>query len=232
MDVLILTGGLGTRLRSVVSDRPKTMALINDRPFLDLLISHLQAAGLERFILCVGYMAEFIIDYYNGAHCPTRELLISREPCESGTAGAVKHAEPLIRGDSFLVLNGDSFCPVDLRSFTESHREKKAFASMVLSRVDAAKSYGTVTLGQDNRIMQFREKSVSGQAWINAGIYMFSRDVLSVIPDGRCCSLERDIFPDLVKKRFFGFVTQEAVLDIGTPDRYSAAQHALMQATA
>jgi NDP-sugar pyrophosphorylase family protein len=204
------------------------MALINDRPFLDLLLSRLQAAGLERFILCVGYMADFIVDYYNGTHCPARELLISREPRPLGTAGAVKHAEPLISGDFFLVMNGDSFCPVDLRSFTEFHREKEAFASMVLTRVESAKSYGTVALGQENQIMQFREKSVSGQAWINAGIYMFSRDVLSAIPDGRCCSLERDIFPQLVKKRFFGFVTRETVLDIGTPDRYSTAQHALM----
>jgi NDP-sugar pyrophosphorylase family protein len=208
------------------------MALINDRPFLDLLINQLEAAGLRRFILCVGYMADFIIDYYRGKQCPTLELLISREPRPMGTAGAVKHAEPLIRSDSFLVMNGDSFCPADLNAFAASHREKMAVASMVLTRVEAAESYGTVVLGKDDRILQFREKSVSGKAWINAGIYLFKRDVLSAIPHDRCCSLERDIFPCLAKERFFGFITEQTVLDIGTPDRYSTAQHALMRATA
>jgi NDP-sugar pyrophosphorylase family protein len=228
MDVLVLTGGQGSRLRSVVSDRPKTMASINGRPFLDLLLDHLQAAGFSRFILCAGYMGDYIADYYKAESASCREILISRETRPLGTAGAVKHAEPLIHGNSFLILNGDSFCAVDLTAFINFHQQHAAHASMVIANTDTAQSYGTVVLGPDNRIVQFKEKSTMGQAWINAGIYMFDRDVLNRIPSDGDSSLEHDIFPQMVDERFFGFTTKVPVIDIGTPERYSAAQRTVL----
>ncbi len=227
MDVVILTGGQGSRLRSVVSDRPKTMASINGRPFLDLLLEHLQGAGFRRFILCAGYMADYIADYYGRSSDHTRELMISREPRPLGTAGAVKNAEPLIQGGTFLVVNGDSFCAVDLAAFREFHRKHAARASMVLSYVDEATSYGTVTRGQGDRIIRFEEKAASGPGWINAGIYLFERDVLSLIPQAVAASLERDIFPPLAGNGLHGFSTTEPVIDIGTPERLLAAIKAL-----
>jgi NDP-sugar pyrophosphorylase family protein len=224
MDVLVLTGGQGSRLRSVVSDRPKTMAAINGRPFLDLLLDHLQAACFSRFILCAGYMGDYIVDYYKTESASCREILISRETRPLGTAGAVKHAEPLIHGDSFLIVNGDSFCAVDLTAFISFHQQHAALASMVLAHTETAQSYGTVSLGQNHRIVQFKEKSTVGQAWVNAGIYLFDRDVLNRISSEDSSSLEHDIFPHMVDQRFFGFITKSPVIDIGTPERYLAAQ--------
>ena len=203
------------------------MASINGRPFLDLLLGHLQGSGLRRFILCVGYMADYISDYYSQSPDPSRELIISREVLPLGTAGAIKNAESLIRGDFFLVLNGDSFCAADLPAFIDFHQEHAALASMVLAHADETRSYGTVVLGQDNRIVEFTEKLSSGQGWINAGIYLFNRDLLSLIPPDSHSSLEQDMFPCFIQERFFGFITREPMIDIGTPERYIEAQRSL-----
>jgi NDP-sugar pyrophosphorylase family protein len=227
LSTVILTGGQGSRLRAAVSDRPKTMASINGRPFLDLLLDHLQGSGLGRFILCVGYMADYISDYYRRSPDISRELILSREIFPLGTAGAIKNAESLIGGDFFLVVNGDSFCPADLPAFIDFHQKHVALASIVLTLADEARSYGTVLLDQDNRIVEFKEKSSSGQAWINAGLYLFNRDLLSLIPPESYSSLEQDLFPHLVQERFFGFITKEPMIDIGTPERYIEAQRSL-----
>jgi NDP-sugar pyrophosphorylase family protein len=227
VDTVILTGGQGSRLRAAVSDRPKTMASIKGRPFLDLLLGHLQGSGFCRFILCVGYMADYISDYYRQSPDPTRELIISREILPLGTAGALKNAESLLGGDFFLVVNGDSFCPADLPAFIDFHQKQDALASLVLTQAEEAGSYGTVVLGRDNRIVEFKEKSSSGPGWINAGLYLFNRDLLSLIPRGSYSSLEQDMFPRLVEERFLGFITREPLIDIGTPERYIEAQRSL-----
>ncbi|MBI4764790.1 MAG: nucleotidyltransferase family protein [Deltaproteobacteria bacterium] len=223
MDVVILTGGLGSRLRSLVSDRPKTMASINGRPFLDRVLEHLQGSGFCRFILCAGYMADYISDYYSQSNDSSRELILSREVLPLGTAGAVKNAEPLIHGDSFLVVNGDSFCAADLIAFMNFHQKHASLASIVLAHVEEVASYGTVTRGQGDRIIRFEEKAASGPGWINAGIYLFERDVLSLIPPASASSLEKDVFPRLAGNGLYGFSTREPMIDIGTPERLLTA---------
>lgn len=229
LDTVILSGGQGSRLRAAVSDRPKPMALINGRPFLDLLLDHLQVSGLHRFILCIGYMGEYISDHFQQIPDPSRELILSREILPLGTAGAIKKAEPYLSGDDFLVFNGDSFCPVELPAFIDFHRKRGALASLVLTQAEEAFSYGTVGLGEGNRIVAFKEKSSLGLAWINAGIYLFNRKLLSLIPPDRYYSLEEDVFPYLAKDAFFGFLTSAPLIDIGTPERYLEAQWLLQK---
>jgi len=227
LDVVILCGGLGSRLKEVVSDRPKPMAQIGERPFLDILIDRFRQAGFRRFVLCAGHMAEQIESYYRTAPDGLR-IVISRESMPLGTAGAVKNAEPHIRSDPFIVTNGDSLCTVDLPAFVRFHRQHDAVLSMVVASSQDPKDYGTVIVDASRRITGFQEKTGAGSnGWINAGIYLFSRQVLSRIPAGVKSSLECDIFPSLVDQPCYAFMGDSPVLDIGTPQRLAQVRSSL-----
>jgi len=219
IDVVILTGGQGTRLREVIKDRPKTMAEINQRPFLDILINHVSRYGFKRFILCTGHIADVIKNYYTEKNV-SGEVLFSNEDNPLGTGGAVKNAEDFIQSNPCLVMNGDSFCSVDLLSFFDFHLKKRALLSMVVVEVSDTKDYGLIFLDDSQRIIQFEEKKGKEKAYINAGIYLFEKEIFSLIPPETKYSLEYDLFPKLVGKEFYGYITQERLIDIGTPERY------------
>ncbi len=228
MDVLILCGGLGTRLREVVSDRPKPMAEFQDRPFLDLLIDYFQGFGLSRFILCTGFQADVIRDHYTGRQ--DIEVVISHEEFPLGTAGAIKNAEPHLQSGTLLVANGDSLCRADLQAFAEFHREQKALLSILLAKSDDPEDYGSVGLDEEQRIISFEEKQLGQRhAYVSAGIYLFERKVLHYITPEIKQSLEYDVFPQLIKAndRCYGYTGQAEVLDIGTPQRLQRARNEL-----
>ena len=110
IDTVILAGGLGTRLKSVLNDKPKCLAPINGKPFIDILLDYCIKQGFKRFILCVGYLKEQIIEYLNNrSDC---EIIFSEEDEPLGTAGAIKNSEPFIKSDPILIMNGDSFINV------------------------------------------------------------------------------------------------------------------------
>ncbi|MGA2916345.1 MAG: nucleotidyltransferase family protein [Sedimentisphaerales bacterium] len=227
IDVVILCGGMGTRLRTVVDDKPKPMAEIDKRPFIDILIGYVSAFGFQRFILCAGYKAESIQEYYKSKKYGV-EILISKEQELLGTGGAVKNARFLIGSNPFLVLNGDSFLDVDLCEFVEFHLGKKALLSIALINTRDAKSYGSIEIDSSGRIVEFCEKKEeSRESLINAGIYLFNREVLSLMPGGRKFSLEYDFFPKIVNKEIYGYLTDGIFIDIGTPERYTKAKQLL-----
>lgn len=215
-DVVILCGGLGTRLRSVVSDRPKPMVLIHGRPFLDLLVDQIVAYGFRRVILCVGYRAEFI-----KAHFAARtdcEMLFSEEPQPLGTAGALRLSIPFVKTSTVLVLNGDSYCPIDATALIDFHRRKKAIGTLALLPAAEGRAGGVVTVDEHDRVTEFLEKpgpDVSGH--FNAGIYVFERRAFHGIPEATACSLEMDVLPSL-RPHLYGFHTEAPLYDIGTPD--------------
>lgn len=222
MDVLILCGGPGKRLRSVVSDRPKPMAEIAHRPFLDILIAHTSRYGFRRFILCLGYMKEVIKEYYR-----EREgIIFSEEEEPLGTGGAIKKAEPLIKSSPFLVMNGDSFISLDLNEFITFHTQKKAVVSIALAREKRTDDYGVIKLGEGGRIISFSEKR-GERGLVNAGVYLFERNVLSAIPCDINYSLEYDLFPKMVGKGLYGYQTDGTLIDIGTPEGYKKAKQIL-----
>jgi len=227
IDVVILTGGQGTRLREVIKDRPKTMAEINQRPFLDILIDYVSNYGFKRFILCTGHMAHVIKDYYTDKNA-SREILFSNEDKPLGTGGAVKNAEDFIQSSPCLVMNGDSFCSVDLLQFFDFHLKKRALLSMVVVEATDTKDYGVISLDDSQRIIQFKEKIGKEKAYINAGIYLFEKEIFSLIPPETKYSLEYDLFPKLVGKEFYGYITQERLIDIGTPERYEQGKRLLI----
>jgi len=223
-DVIILSGGLGTRLREVVSDRPKPMAEINGHPFLDILLKYIAGFGFRRFILCAGHLSDNIREYYKNQKI-NYNIIFSHEHSQLGTGGAIKNAESLILNSPFLVMNGDSFCPIDLLQFIDFHLRKEALSSMVVVEAQNVGDCGMITLDNFYKVIQFEEKKrIDKRAYINAGIYLFEKDVLSIIPPDTKYSLEYDLFPRLVGSKFFGFITKEKFIDIGTPERLEYAR--------
>lgn len=224
IDVVILCGGLGTRLRMIVHDRPKPMAKINHHPFLDILVEYLSRYGCKRFILCTGYKGDFVRKYYENKEYPI-SLLFSEEREPLGTAGAIKNAESLIQSNVFLVMNGDSFCKVTIHNFLEFHTSKESFASIALIPADISNDCGRVIISDTHQIVSFHEKVVDAVGFVNAGIYIFDKEVLSLIPAGKTYSLEYDLFPTLIQqKNMYGFVEKQQLIDIGIPERYELAQ--------
>jgi D-glycero-alpha-D-manno-heptose 1-phosphate guanylyltransferase len=219
IDVVILCGGLGTRLRGIINDRPKVMAEINGRPFLDILINYIKRFGFTRFILCVGYMGNVIKEYYRNK-CSGMAILFSEEREPLGTAGAIKNAEKLIRSEMFLVLNGDSICEINLEDFLRFHNSKKALHSIVLATIDNPADYGVIKVDEDQKILGFSEKTTAhGVSLVNAGIYLLNRTVLGDIPSGQRFSLEYELFPEILDKGIYGYITDRKLMDIGTPER-------------
>ena len=229
IDAVVLCGGLGERLRAIVPHRPKPLAEIGGRPFLDILLDHVSCFGLRRFILCTGYKGELIQEYYARQAKTGREVSISWEEQLLGTAGALRHAVGLIRSPTILVLNGDSLCRTDLRVFWSFHVGHGGLASMILAPQEQGSDYGVVTLNPQGRIGAFMEKSGATQGqFINAGIYLFSALVLKTITASRASSLEHDLLPALVREgQVLGWPVKERVIDIGTPQRYVEAQRQL-----
>ncbi|MBM4053768.1 MAG: hypothetical protein FJ264_03655 [Planctomycetes bacterium] len=224
-DVIILCGGYGTRLREVINNIPKPMAEINGKPFLDILIDYISSFGFSRYILCTGYKGDVIRNYYENKNSALK-FIFSEETEAMGTAGAIKKAETLIQSDIFLAINGDSLCKINIQEFFKFHLLKNAFASIALIRKDKSDDCGITKLEDNGRITGFHEKMRTNDTnFINAGIYIFNRNIFSFIPENKKYSLEFDLFPNMVNlKLIYGFKTQEQLFDIGTPERYAMAK--------
>jgi D-glycero-alpha-D-manno-heptose 1-phosphate guanylyltransferase len=231
--VLILAGGLGTRLRSVFDSGPKSMAPVGGRPFLEYLLLQVSRAGFQKLLLCVGYGRQQIEEWAgNGTRWGLR-INYSIEPEPRGTAGAVRLAAKLIDSEAFLVLNGDSFLAVDLAELLQTHLQSDAWATIALAKVQDSSRYGTVVLTSTGQIEAFLEKEAStlaqsaGECLVNGGIYAFNKSVLDLVPDLRAVSLEREIFPQLLPKGVKGFVSDGYFIDIGLPQDLQRAQREL-----
>lgn len=220
----ILAGGLGTRLRSVLPGRPKVLALIHGRPFLTYLLDQLAAAGARKVVFCIGYMAD-MVEKELGDHYGTIRLTYSREGEPLGTGGALRQALPLFSSDPVLVMNGDSFMDADLAAYLSWFMTKELEASLVLAQVPDTGRFGQVTVDEKDRILGFEEKGAhQGSGWINAGIYLLQKTILRLIPEGKYFSLERELFPQLLPERLYGFRSEGKFIDIGTPESYSQAE--------
>ena len=221
---VILAGGLGTRLRRVVSDRPKVMAEINGRPFLSHLLDQLAKAGIGRVVISTGYMAAHIEEHFGLKH---KGLLVdySREGPPLGTGGALKLAGHMLDTKYCLVMNGDSYAEFDLVSLLASHEELGAKITLVVKAVVDSSRYGTVRMGEDNTIKAFTEKSGATEGGlINVGIYLINTTELQEIPDDKPCSLEYDFFPSMRGKGLYGCEISGRFIDIGTPKSYVLAE--------
>jgi NDP-sugar pyrophosphorylase family protein len=223
----VLLGGQGSRLRPIVADRPKSLAPVRGRPFVSFILDRLAAAGVRRAILCTGHLGGQVRACLGDA-CGAMSLIYSHETLPLGTAGALRLALPLYESSPVLVLNGDSFCDVDLSRFVEWHVSKGARATLLLARVEEMERFGRIETRPDGSVTGFLEKRPGrGPGWINAGHYLIERDLLEEIPPGGRVSLEEEMFPGWVGRGLYAWSGASRFLDIGTPESYAAAERCL-----
>ena len=226
-DAIILAGGKGTRLASVISHVPKPLAPVFERPFLDYLIDRLAESGaVSRVVLALGHLSETVIEHYlaNSAALPL-DYSIEAEPL--GTGGALLHSLEQVESDTVLVCNGDSIVAADIFNLLDQHRASGAAATLTLVTVSDVARYGSVQT-RDGHVTAFSEKSASnGPGLVNAGLYAFQSAALRRFGSAPC-SLERDLLPRLVDLDHVGaFIVDGPFLDIGLPETYAAAEDVL-----
>lgn len=221
MQALILAGGAGTRLRSVLAGLNKPMAPVAGRPFLEYLLLQLKKHEIDEVTLCVGYKADLIQSYFGTGDRWGLQVNYSYETDSRGTAGALKLAEDLIHEEDFFVMNGDSLFDIELRRLMHYHRNMKATATLALAHVDDTQRYGAVGMNESGRIVSFIEKREGNiEGLINGGVYVFAREVLDFIPGGQQVSLERGILPKLIGRDLYGLPLKGYFVDIGVPADY------------
>jgi mannose-1-phosphate guanylyltransferase len=234
MRAVVLVGGFGTRLRPLTCDRPKQMLPIVDRPMIEHVVGHLVGHGIDDVVLSLGFQPAAFVDAYPDAICAGARLHYAVEPEPLDTAGAIRFAALDAGVDQrFLVLNGDVLTDLDVTALVETHDRSGAEATIALHKVDDPSRYGVVPTDPDGRVQRFVEKPPPGEAptdLINAGTYVFEPSVLARIDDGRRVSVEREVFPALVRERSLFAVDGETYwIDTGTPETYIQAQIDLVE---
>lgn len=248
MQAILLCGGMGTRLRSVVSDRPKPMADICGKPFLQYLLEMLRDKGITEVIFALGYMGEMIEEYFQDGSAFGLKIAYSYEEEPLGTGGAIRNALPKILEEEVLVLNADTYFPMDYQGLLRFHQENDGDFSLATRAVPDISRYGAVRRDPAGRILAWNEKlgdggqqpgegskqpiegnaqqaassspkSLSGE--INGGIYVMKKSLIAEIPEGKH-SLEQDCIPKWLSegKRIFGLPFHGYFMDIGIPEDY------------
>jgi D-glycero-alpha-D-manno-heptose 1-phosphate guanylyltransferase len=226
VEAIILAGGFGTRLQKVVSDVPKSMALVNQRPFLEYLFDYLISQGVDKAVLSVGYKNEAISRHFRNQYKSLAiQYAVENEPL--GTGGGIRLALWKIEGLRALVMNGDSLFKLDYRTLMEFHLKKKADATLALRKLNDTGRYGCVTMNHARRITGFKEKVLSaGPGYINGGVYIIEKYFLMEPEFRGRFSIEKDCFEKYCPyANFFGFASDCYFLDIGIPEDYQKAQH-------
>ena len=223
-DILILCGGFGKRLQTVVSDRQKVLADVTGQPFITFILDQVAAAGGENVILCTGYMGEQL-ESFLGKRYKTLALRYSKETEPLGTAGAIRHAIDVIKSDTLMVFNGDSYCDINPQDLLAWHSEKPSSCTLALVKMPDVSRYGSVDFDANYMVTSFSEKQTDKKSgWINAGIYCLNRELIAALPGNKNISLEKDVFPTLIGKQFFAFPQETKFIDIGTPSSYKEAE--------
>jgi D-glycero-alpha-D-manno-heptose 1-phosphate guanylyltransferase len=225
VEAIILAGGFGTRLQKVVSDLPKSMALINDKPFLEYLLNFLTGQGISKVILSVGYKQEMICGYFKD-HYKHLGISYAVEPEPLGTGGGILNALSQVEEESAFAMNGDSMFRIDLLAMRHLHQKTGADLTMALRYLDDTSRFGTVEVDNENRVTGFYEKNEDSEpGYINGGIYLINKNFLTSSSFGKKFSIEKDCFEKTYKEsRIFGYPAKGYFLDIGIPEDYMTAQ--------
>lgn len=225
-EAIILAGGFGTRLKSVVNDVPKPMAPINNEPFLNYVFDYLKHYQIEHVVLSTGYLSEKIVEYYKTVYKGIK-VSYAKEETPLGTGGGIRLAMTKCYTNDVLVLNGDSFFDVDINTHYKNHISKRADCTLALRKVDDASRYGTIVLGNENIIETFKEKdNIEQTGLINGGVYILNREIyFNNTEEVAPFSIEKDFYEKKIKElQIFGFEYDGYFIDIGIPEDYKKAQ--------
>jgi NDP-sugar pyrophosphorylase family protein len=223
LTAVILAGGKGSRLSTVVNDRSKVMAEISGRPFLTYILDHLESLGVRNAVVCTGHKADELENALGRCHGKL-EIQYSRESEPLGTAGAVALAQPKIESEWALVLNGDSYFTGDWTQCFDALCRKEGCGAILMAQLENCAEYGLVRTDPNGFIQDFIEKrGVDESGWINAGVYVLKKSILNTIPSKRFVSLENDMFPTWIDSGLIGCRAKGDLLDIGTPERLASA---------
>jgi D-glycero-alpha-D-manno-heptose 1-phosphate guanylyltransferase len=222
MEAVVLAGGLGTRLREVVRDVPKPMALVSGRPFLEIVLGTLARKGFGRVVLALGYKAECVEDHF-GAAFAGMEIAYVIERAPLGTGGALREALRQCGSDHVYVFNGDTYIDLEVDAI-EAQWQRHRLPIVVAREVHDTGRYGCLDVTGEH-VVGFAEKGRSGHGLINAGAYVFPAGIAAMFPDAEVFSLERDFLAAAVARlRVQFFVSRGHFIDIGVPEDYARAQ--------
>ena len=222
--VIILCGGLGTRIKPVLSELPKCLAPIHNKPFIEYLLNQVKDNGLSQVILSTGYMGDAVRSHFDSSF-DGMGIMYSHEDTPLGTGGAVRQAMTKFDSKYYLIMNGDSFVDFSMKEFCLSFDPSQMQARMALVWVENGSRYGSVTLGDDRKVSGFHEKSDQIKpSWINGGIYLMGRSVLNTMPDKKSFSLEKDVFQCGRLNALYGIGYRSRFIDIGTPESLIEAE--------
>ncbi len=224
VQAIILAGGFGTRLRTVVSDLPKCKAPVAGKPFLYSVIDHLQQQGFKKFIFSLGYMSEAIQLFLHESY-PALDYQLSIEDEPLGTGGAIYKACAMATEPTVLALNGDTLFSINVPQLLQLHQQKESHCTICLKSMQQFDRYGVVKMDTSNCITSFEEKKWIEEGLINGGVYAIDRDKFLAQPFAEKFSMEKDYLELLVGEgHFYGLVQDAYFIDIGIPEDFERAQ--------
>jgi NDP-sugar pyrophosphorylase family protein len=223
LEVLVLAGGQGTRLHSVLGEKAKVLAQVAGKPFLSHLLSRLEAQGIQKVVLALGCFHQEVLNYLENQFFEGLQIIPVVEDKPLGTAGAIRNALEVLKSDPVFVVNGDTYAEVPLESLLAFHQEHGAAVTIAAAYRKHIERYGSVATDDAGQVLRFIEKGHNESGHVSAGIYVISRQVIQIIPPNRTVSWERDTLPSLVGQGLFAWCGPFRFLDIGTPASYQRA---------
>ncbi len=222
-EAVILAGGFGTRLQSVVTDVPKPMAPVNSKPFLQYILDYCIKQGIEKIVLSTGYKHEVIFSFF-GTQYNTLQIQYAHEQEPLGTGGGIQFALKKCKDENVVVLNGDTFFDVDLQELEGQHIKAQSEFSIAAKKMYHFNRYGIIQT-IENRITAFEEKRAVDEGIINAGVYIIKRQKFLDLQLPSKFSMEKDYMEKFFSsKPFYAFEFDGYFIDIGIPEDYEKVQ--------
>ncbi len=223
MDCIVLSGGFGTRLSHLLDNKPKTLASINDRPFLIYLLNYLKKYNINKYVFSLGYLSNQIIDFLDSLESFKYEFVI--DPFPLGTGGAIRLAIEKCNDNEVLIINADTFFNVNLDNMLLFHFENKSDCTIALKPLENYDRYGTVEINENLKIKRFEEKKFTRKGLINGGFLILNKNVfINKFILNNPFSFEKEFLEKYLNEiKAYGYIADEYFIDIGIPEDYYKA---------